>query len=149
MNDDFREAITRRAALRGIGGVSAGLLAAQAAASRAQTVVGTPTGEPVRARSATPGSPIIPQDPVPAGAPVNHAAWSSRLHAKAESFFVLDAVAHCYNHSDINRRDRGAASKSLDVSVAYHDWSTPARFWTVTWARSPRRSTTATGNPRR
>ncbi len=129
MNDDFRETITRRPASEPVDGVSAGARAAEAAASRAQpTEGGTPTGEPIPARAAAPGSPIVPQDPVPADAPVNAAAWSSRLHEKAESFFVLDGVAHCYNHSAINRRDRGAASKALDVSVAYHDWSTPARF---------------------
>ncbi len=128
MNDDFRETITRRAAGETIGGVSAGAMAAEAAALRAQSAGGTPTGEPMPPSPAPPGSPIIPQEAVPADAPVNHAEWSPRLHEKAESFFVVDAVAHCYNHSAINRRDRGAASKALDVSVAYHNWSTPSRF---------------------
>lgn len=128
MNDDFRKSITRRAAIRTIGGVSAGALAAQAAAFRAQAMPRSPTGEPGPPHSTALSSPIIPKDPVPVDAPVNRAAWSPNLHAKAESFFVLDAVAHCYNHSEINKRDRSAASKTLDVSAAYHDWSTPARF---------------------
>lgn len=107
MSDEIRSMINRRAALRTLGGLSAGAIAAQAAALRAQKP---------------------PPTPVPPGAPVDRARWSPELHAKAESFFVLDGVAHCYNHSEVNKRDRSAASKGLDVSSAYHDWSTPARF---------------------
>ncbi len=98
--------LNRRAALLAMGGMSAGALAAQAAAARAQDL---PEGAPG------------------ASALVNSATWSSKLYQEAEDYFVIDGVAHCYNHSAINMRTK-SATKGLDVSSAYHDWSTPARY---------------------
>jgi predicted TIM-barrel fold metal-dependent hydrolase len=107
MSEQDRNSLSRRAALRSIGALSAGALAAQAAAARAE-----------KSPTTMPG----------AGAPVDSSKWSPTLHAAAESYFVIDGVAHCYNHSEINKRVKGSANKALDVSYAFHAWSTPARF---------------------
>jgi predicted TIM-barrel fold metal-dependent hydrolase len=108
MDDDReRQRLSRRAALRGLGMLSVGAIAAKAASVRAEKM---PTSLPA------------------AGAPVDGSKWSSGLHREAESYFVIDGVAHCYNHSESNKRRKGMASKALDVSYAFHAWSTPARF---------------------
>ncbi len=73
------------------------------------------------------------------GAAVNGASWARELHTSAEALFVIDGVAHCYNHSEVNKRIKRSASKALDVSSAYHEWSTPERFrmtpeqWSRDW----------------
>ena len=94
---------------------SAGTLAARAAAARS----GAPGAHDVS---------TLPSGRPSPGAPVDSAPWSARLHRRAEDLFVIDGVAHCYNHSEINRRIKRSASKTLDSSSAYHEWCTPQRF---------------------
>ena len=106
-DDSEHQRLTRRAALRSLGALGAGAVAAQAATARAEKA---PTSMPIK------------------GAPVDSSKWSSRLYPQAEDYFVIDGVAHCYNHSEVNKRRKGSASKALDVSYAFHAWSTPARF---------------------
>lgn len=108
--------------------LSAGALAARAAGLRAATTpAATPSTEPSPTPVPTPDAKLPTSLPA-LGAPVDDSQWSSRLHKEAESYFVIDGVAHCYNHSESNKRRKGAASKALDVSYAFHAWSTPARF---------------------
>lgn len=54
--------------------------------------------------------------------------WTPTPHPMAEDFFVFDGVAHCYNHSEINRRIKRSGDRALDVSYSYHAWSTPERY---------------------
>ena len=56
------------------------------------------------------------------------ADWSPAPHPMADRYFVMDGVAHCYNHSDINRRIKRSGDKALDVSYSYHAWSTPEPY---------------------
>jgi predicted TIM-barrel fold metal-dependent hydrolase len=66
--------------------------------------------------------------------PVLAADWSPTPHPMAERIFVLDGVAHCYNHSQANKRIKRAATTGLDVSYKYHSDSTPER-WRMTPAQ--------------
>jgi len=54
--------------------------------------------------------------------------WNPKPHPMAERMFVLDGVAHCYNHADWNHRIKRAALTGLDVSYKYHADSTPERY---------------------
>jgi len=54
--------------------------------------------------------------------------WTPTPHAMADDMFVIDGVAHCYNHSEINRRIKRSGDRSLDLSYSYHAWSTPERY---------------------
>jgi predicted TIM-barrel fold metal-dependent hydrolase len=56
------------------------------------------------------------------------AEWAPTPHPMADRFFVIDGVAHCYNHSEINRRIKRSGDRALDVSYSYHAWSTPERY---------------------
>jgi hypothetical protein len=100
--------LTRRNALRSLGVVTAGAIAAQAAKARADTRFPTTLPQP--------------------GARVDSYGWSPKLHSEAEDYFIIDGVAHCYNHADWNRRNRTAAMNALDTGYAFHAWSTPTRY---------------------
>jgi predicted TIM-barrel fold metal-dependent hydrolase len=65
-----------------------------------------------------------------AGVPPALAAteWHPSPHPMAERIFVIDGVAHCYNHADWNRRIPRAANAALDTSYKYHADSTPERY---------------------
>lgn len=67
----------------------------------------------------------------PQFAPDPSLTWSPRPHSAAGKYFVIDGVAHCYNHAPENRRMRRVARNVLDTSYAYHTWSTPER-WRMT-----------------
>ncbi len=64
----------------------------------------------------------------PENAPYPSLTWSPKPHPDAGRYFVIDGVAHCYNHAPENRRIKRAANNTLDTSYAYHRWSTPERW---------------------
>jgi len=57
-----------------------------------------------------------------------NAEWSPELAPNSEQFFVIDAVAHCYNHAPYNRRLRREAGNSINTTYSYHELCTPERF---------------------
>ncbi|MBM3512471.1 MAG: hypothetical protein FJX59_02005 [Alphaproteobacteria bacterium] len=67
------------------------------------------------------------------------AEWSPTAHPMAERMFVIDGVAHCYNHMEINRRMPRAAANSINTTHSYHISSTPERYrlshaqWSRDW----------------
>lgn len=65
------------------------------------------------------------------------ADWSPTLHPKSERMFVIDGVAHCYNHSEINRRMPRASVNSINTTHSYHVSSTPEpyRLSHAQWSR--------------
>ncbi|MDG2320003.1 MAG: amidohydrolase family protein [Rhodospirillaceae bacterium] len=56
------------------------------------------------------------------------ADWSPDLHPMAERMFVIDGVAHCYNHADYNRRIKRASSNSINTTHRYHIACTPGSY---------------------
>jgi|TARA_B110000438_G_scaffold300251_1_gene352221 predicted TIM-barrel fold metal-dependent hydrolase len=56
------------------------------------------------------------------------ADWSPDLHPMAERMFVIDGVAHCYNHADYNRRIKRASSNSINTTHRYHIACTPESY---------------------
>ncbi|MDX2141767.1 MAG: amidohydrolase family protein [Rhodospirillaceae bacterium] len=56
------------------------------------------------------------------------ADWSPQLHPMAEGTFVIDAVAHCYNHAAWNRRRKRLGIASINTTYNYHVSCTPERF---------------------
>jgi predicted TIM-barrel fold metal-dependent hydrolase len=67
------------------------------------------------------------------------AGWSPEPHPMAERIFVIDGVAHCYNHADYNRRIKRAAVNSINTTHRYHVACTPETYrltyeqWTRDW----------------
>lgn len=60
--------------------------------------------------------------------PSHYTDWSPKPHPMAAETFVLDGVAHCYNHATWNRRYPRAARTTMDTSYKYHFDSVPAHF---------------------
>jgi uncharacterized protein len=56
------------------------------------------------------------------------AGWSSDLHPMAETTFVIDGVAHCYNHAPYNRRIKRASVNSINTTHSYHVACTPEPY---------------------
>jgi predicted TIM-barrel fold metal-dependent hydrolase len=54
--------------------------------------------------------------------------WSPKPHPMAESTFVFDGVAHCYNHAAWNRRIPRPAYTTTNNSYKYHHDSTPDAY---------------------
>lgn len=73
------------------------------------------------------GAPAIAQLP-PASAVALSADWSPRAHPKAGRHFVIDGVAHAYNHADYNLRRSRAARVTLDTTSKWHLACTPRRY---------------------
>jgi uncharacterized protein len=71
--------------------------------------------------------PAVAQVP-PAGAVALDADWNPRPHPKAERYFVIDGVAHAYNHADYNLRRSRAARVTLDTTSKWHLACTPKRY---------------------
>ncbi len=70
---------------------------------------------------------------------VAQAEWSPAPHPMAERMFVIDGVAHCYNHAEYNRRIKRAAANSINTTHSYHVSTTPERYrlthdqWSRDW----------------
>ncbi len=56
------------------------------------------------------------------------ADWSPDPHPLAERMFVIDGVAHCYNHAAYNRRIKRASVNSINTTYRFHEACTPERF---------------------
>ena len=121
MSDALTGTLTRREALSLLGAAGAALYGGTSAAQTAPTAA-TPAATAPAGTSA-PASPDY--------APAASLTWSPKPHPDAHRYFVIDGVAHCYNHGFFNRRNRRVSQTTLDVSYAYHRWSTPAR-WRMT-----------------
>ncbi|MDX2222184.1 MAG: amidohydrolase family protein, partial [Rhodospirillaceae bacterium] len=68
---------------------------------------------------------------------VAQAGWSPTPHPMASRMFVIDGVAHCYNHGAWNRREKRTGIASVNTTYSYHVSCTPER-WRLTpeqWAR--------------
>jgi hypothetical protein len=59
---------------------------------------------------------------------VAQAGWSADPHPMAERLFVIDGVAHCYNHAPYNRRIKWASVNSINTTHRYHVACTPERY---------------------
>jgi uncharacterized protein len=59
---------------------------------------------------------------------VAQAGWSADPHPMAERLFVIDGVAHCYNHAPYNRRIKRASVNSINTTHRYHVACTPERY---------------------
>ena len=94
------------------GAPSAGTRAARAAAARS----GAPTAHDVSS---------LPSGRPGPGAAIDSAPWSTELYRRAEDLFIIDGVAHCYNHSEISRRVKRSTAEIRDSSSAYHERCTP------------------------
>ncbi|MCU0758842.1 MAG: amidohydrolase [Steroidobacteraceae bacterium] len=77
------------------------------------------------------GAPVVAQVP-PAGAVSLPADWSPKPHPKAGRFFVIDGVAHAYNHAGYNLRRSRAARVTLDTTSKWHLACTPKRYQLTT-----------------
>jgi predicted TIM-barrel fold metal-dependent hydrolase len=75
--------------------------------------------------------PAIGQVP-PASAVALTADWSPKPHPKAGRYFVIDGVAHAYNHADYNLRRSRAARVTLDTTSKWHLACTPKRYQLTT-----------------
>jgi len=56
------------------------------------------------------------------------AGWSSASHPMAERIFVIDGVAHCYNHAPYNRRIKRASVNSINTTYSFHEACTPDAY---------------------
>ncbi|NKB43558.1 MAG: amidohydrolase family protein [Alphaproteobacteria bacterium] len=56
------------------------------------------------------------------------AGWSSAAHPLAEKMFVIDGVAHCYNHAPYNRRIKRASANSINTTYSFHEACTPDAY---------------------
>ncbi len=54
--------------------------------------------------------------------------WNPGPHPMASETFVIDGVAHCYNHAAWNRRIPRPATTTTNNSYKYHHDSTPERY---------------------
>ena len=67
------------------------------------------------------------------------ADWSPDPHPMAERIFVIDGVAHCYNHAPYNQRVKRANVNSINTTHRYHVACTPEPYrltpeqWTRDW----------------
>lgn len=68
---------------------------------------------------------------------VAQAGWSPESHPMAEKTFVIDGVAHCYNHAPYNRRIKRASVNSINTTYRYHEACTPEAY-RLTYAQSAR-----------
>ncbi len=56
------------------------------------------------------------------------ADWSPTPHPKADRYFVIDGVAHAYNHALYNMRRSRSARITLDTNSKWHLACTPERY---------------------
>jgi predicted TIM-barrel fold metal-dependent hydrolase len=64
----------------------------------------------------------------PARAVSLDADWTPEPHPDAGQYFVIDGVAHAYNHADYNMRQSRSARVTLDTNSKWHLACTPKRY---------------------